>query len=376
MLECKICNYKTLRMTNYMKHLETQKHIKNIQNNKILDNTTNIIINQFSENKFVCELCNRQFEKKCNLIRHKICHKNENINNNNNNTEKIINKVEEIEININKNINKNNEKMEKKIDIAVKSASTLIRYLLEYHKNAPVLKALENDKLIETLKLTHNVKDDDNLIKINDFSDSDEDINLSISDDDLDEEYKSYYRKYKKNMIKSREEEKKKKIKLKKLLDDPNKFRLQKEIVKDYKSGSFIKYICDTILKNIKKNDISTQSVFNTDYSRLNYAIKTSKRKWDEDKAGSKFIELVITPTLTCINNLLDEYRTDLSNKYDNAKYDIHVNDTEEFKGLLQNIFLIYEIQGKVMKSNTIKMIMKEIAPSLRFIIDEEKLIN
>jgi hypothetical protein len=378
MLECKICNYKTDRMTNYKKHLDTQKHIKNLQDNKhkIIDNASIFINNSYNDNKYVCEICNREFEKKCNLIRHKSSHQNDNNKIDSNNTKKIINKVEEINTNINKNITENNQRIEKKIDNAVKSASALIRYLLEYHKNAPVLKALENDELIEALKITHNVKDTQNNKNNQNQQDSDtdsEENNLSISEDDLDDECKTYYRKYKKNMIKLREEKKIKKQNIKKILDDPNKFILQKEIIKDYKSGSFTKYISDTILKNIKKDDITIQSVFNTDYSRLNYAIKISKRKWDEDKAGSKFIELVITPTLTCINNLLEEYRTDLSNKHDNSRYNKDINDTEEFKSLLQNIFVIYEIQAKIMANSTIKMIIKELAPSLRFIIDEDK---
>ena len=51
-----------------------------------------------------------------------------------------------------------------------------------------------------------------------------EDINLSISEDDLDEDCKKYYRKYKKNMLKLREEKKDKKNRIKeKLLDEPIK---------------------------------------------------------------------------------------------------------------------------------------------------------
>jgi hypothetical protein len=85
-----------------------------------------------------------------------------------------------------------------------------------------------------------------------------EEENLSISEDDLDEDCKKYYRKYKKNMLELRKEQKEKKNKIKKkLFDDPNKFKLQKEIIKDYKSGSIVKYICETILKNIKKDDVT-----------------------------------------------------------------------------------------------------------------------
>lgn len=348
MLECKVCNYKTERLDNYERHNSTKKHLDKI--NVINDNNT----------LYKCEKCNKVFKRKWNLTRHNENHKNINLD-----TDKIINKVDDI---INKT-NQNNQRIEKKIDKAVKSASALIRYLLEHHKNAPVLKAIEKDSVIKTLKLTHNVTDE---ILPQIESESEEETNLSISEDDLDEDCKKYYRNYKKNMLKLREEKKDKKNKIKeKLFDDPNKFKLQKEIIKDYKSESIIKYICDIILKNIKKDDVTTQSVFNTDYSRLNYAIKISKRKWDEDKAGSRFIELVIKPTLKCINNLLDEYRLNLSNKYHELRYDEDVNDTEEFKNIFQNMILIYEIQAKISSTTTLKQIIKELAPNLRLIIND-----
>jgi hypothetical protein len=120
MLECKICNYKTDRMANYKIHLNTKKHIKNIQSNK--NNIENSLANNLCKNKYLCELCNRDFNKKCNLIRHKLSHKNIN------DTEKIINKVDDIII----KTNQHNQRIEKKIDKAVKSASAIIRYLLEH----------------------------------------------------------------------------------------------------------------------------------------------------------------------------------------------------------------------------------------------------
>lgn len=347
MLECKVCNYKTERLDNYERHNSTKKHLEKIS--IINDNNT----------LYKCEKCDKFFKRKWNFTRHIEIHKNINFD-----TDKIINKVDDI---INQT-NQNNQRIEKKIDKAVKSASALIRYLLEHHKNAPVLKAIEKDSVIETLKLTHNITDE---ILPQIESESEED-NLSISEDDLDEDCKKYYKKYKKNMLKLREEKRDKKNRIKeKLFDDPNKFKLQKEIIKDYKSESIIKYICDIILKNIKKDDVTTQSVFNTDYSRLNYAIKISKRKWDEDKAGSRFIELVIKPTLKCINNLLDEYRLNLSNKYHELRYDEDVNDTEEFKNIFQNMILIYEIQAKISSTTTLKQIIKELAPNLRLIIND-----
>lgn len=79
----------------------------------------------------------------------------------------------------------------------------------------------------------------------------------------------------------------------------------------------------------------------------------------------------MIKPTLTCINNLLDEYRLDISDKYHTLRYDEDVNDTEEFKNIFQNMILVYEIQAKVSSTITLKQIIKELSPNLRLIIND-----
>ena len=73
---------------------------------------------------------------------------------------------------------------------------------------------------------------------------------------------------------------------------------------------------------------------------------------------------------------LLDEYRTHLSNKYDLMKNDIYLNDTDEFQNIMKNIFEIYEIQAKTMWENTIKQIIKDLAPQLRYIKQNDKQDN
>ena len=73
---------------------------------------------------------------------------------------------------------------------------------------------------------------------------------------------------------------------------------------------------------------------------------------------------------------LLDEYRTHLSNKYDLMKNDIYLNDTDEFQNIMKNIFEIYEIQAKTMSENTIKQIIKDLAPQLRYIKQNDKQDN
>jgi hypothetical protein len=365
MFECKICDYKSDREDNLIRHNKSDKHIKKIE---ILNDT----------HLFICEYCKKTFKKKFNLNRHR-----ENLCKNKTKSielmQNVANKVDIIAENNNKLI-ENNNRIEKKIDNAVRSASSLIRYLLENHKNAPVLKQLSQDDVIKSLKLTHNIKDTDDEMKLDISSESESEESQDSSDnDDLEEDNRIYYMKFKAERRKIREQMKET-LREKKLLSaDPIKYNLHKKIIKNYKAGELFKYICETILRNIKTADIKEQSVFNTDYSRLNYAIKISKRMWNEDKAGVKFIKLVIMPTLECINNMMDEYRKHLSTKYELVK-EKYLYDSDENKQLLDEIFETYQIQANTMSKNTIKQIAKDLAPELRFInidkIDDDNINN
>lgn len=346
MFECKLCDYKSDREDNLIRHNKSDKHIKKIQ--FLNDN-----------HLYICEYCKKEFKKKFNLNRHRenLCKNKEK------SIELMQNVANKVDI-----MAENNQRIEKKIDNAVKSASSLIRYLLEHHKNAPVLKKLSQDDVMKSLKITHNIKETDDEEKLNISSESESEESQDSSDnDDLEEDNRIYYMKFKAQRKKIKAEMKETLRQKKLLTADPIKYNLHKKIIKNYKVGELFKYICETILINIKTGDIKEQSVFNTDYSRLNYAIKISKRMWNEDKAGVKFIKLVIMPTLECINNMMNEYRAHLSKKYELVK-DKYLYDSDENKQLLDEIFETYQIQANTMSKNTIKQIAKDLAPELRFI--------
>ena len=107
---CNICNFSTNKTTNYNRHLQTKKHLKNVEDNNMSEDknnekkredkyindillytkTDNIIMNyhnnqhKFSkkypevstsiqnveEEKFCCEYCNKCFSHKNNYYRH------------------------------------------------------------------------------------------------------------------------------------------------------------------------------------------------------------------------------------------------------------------------------------------------------------------
>ena len=146
MFECKLCDYTSERYDNYERHINTKKHIyKTTQINKEI---------------LSCNICNKIFKNKYNYDKHINTHETKSI-------ELMQNVANKVDI-----IAENNQRIEKKIDNAVKSASSLIRYLLEHHKNAPVLKKLSQDDVMKSLKITHNIKETDDEEKLNISSES------------------------------------------------------------------------------------------------------------------------------------------------------------------------------------------------------------
>ena len=198
MFECKLCNFNTDKISNFNRHIKTQKHID--------------IINILT---YKCDECNKIFKKKYNLDRHKenVCTTINTNNNTNIMIQKVIDKVDNLD-----------EKINNKIDTAVRSASSLIRYLLENHKNAPVLKQLTHDNVINTLKITHGLQDISDNDDDKESIDSDTDSSASSDCEDLTEENKKFFLKIKAQNRKRKEEERAKKM----LAADPKKFKLQK----------------------------------------------------------------------------------------------------------------------------------------------------
>jgi hypothetical protein len=85
---CKTCNYTCFKRQNYIKHLATQKHIKQVNSSeyycetckytfyshqtyiKHLSTNKHISLLSNSKTQFVCSLCNKSYKHKCSLQRH------------------------------------------------------------------------------------------------------------------------------------------------------------------------------------------------------------------------------------------------------------------------------------------------------------------
>ena len=63
---CMACEYITTRKSNYQKHINTKKHILNVQKSQKKVKVQNKI-----DKKFICENCNSKYKFKSGLSRHK-----------------------------------------------------------------------------------------------------------------------------------------------------------------------------------------------------------------------------------------------------------------------------------------------------------------
>ena len=249
------------------------KHLETLSHQELMQKDLSLL----------CECCNKVFATKRTLSKHKTSNRyNQHLNNN-----KIITEIQKI--------SEQTQKLSVKIDkqdIATQNISTKItkinrsvnnynrsvmRILKEDYSNNPALEELTNDEII-----------------------------LAI-----EQEYKE---KYVEN-IKSE--------------DDA---RLQKKILADFENNKMTDVIGKIILNFIKKESKEHQSVFNTDFSRSNYATKTNEN-WLNDKLGLKFKDLVLKPLVNVINKIITSYdyyliRCAKNNKLDNDVYN-HLVDNK-----------------------------------------------
>lgn len=86
--ECNICNFNTKLKSNYLRHLDTKKHINNMVNQKSSKNSRqnkNMTLSDSGltpdKKKYICHFCQKQYSKNSNLHRHlKKCNKKEKTN--------------------------------------------------------------------------------------------------------------------------------------------------------------------------------------------------------------------------------------------------------------------------------------------------------
>ena len=297
--ECNICNYSTTILTNFKKHLLTQKHkdkeaLETLKTYNIkIEETINIKVEQVLNDKV--EKVMKEIKINNDLMVEKI------ITNGNELSKKLDNKINSVERQI-KTVGKkilNDNKVIKK---------ALLPYLNQNYTLNPRIEYILEDEFNNWLECFYQFK------------------------------------------IKNKD------------------FKLQKQIIQDYKNNKLTGKIIEIILKIIKKDNMIEQSVFNTDVSRGNYATKM-ENFWLNDKSGINFIEYVIKPSANYMSLSLEPFRKELIKIRNKNIKNPSIKNSDILMNFAQNLI---EIQKLLEDNDFHKQIAYKVCPHLRF--NEEQL--
>ena len=376
--KCEMCNYETDFSSNWCIHKKSQKHISNESTKLNLESKNR----QANEEKNICSFCGRDFAKKCYLTIHlKNCkEKMENDKKNEQEKDKVrileeknkkinaileeknreiskkyeeINfknkefnmKLEEKEREINRKneeINKKNKELDKKdrqINKIIKDKKQEIENVT-MEKNKEIEKITrEKDKEIE--KIT---KEKDKLINMleKNMDGTQKALNTSVS-------ACSYLTK------KYTDAPALEPLSDYSVLEEKNKFA--REAMYYQKKQKLNEYLGGFIVINYKKEDLSQQSIWNSDTVRLTYIIRESVNQhvsWSVDKKGIKVAKQIIDSMLIYVNTVMNEqlnYFGDL------------MNHSEEQNEYVENMMIISSIIHDIKTGDLKNNINKYIAP-------------
>ncbi len=151
-------------------------------------------------------------------------------------------------------------------------------------------------------------------------------------------------------------------------LSDPNN-KLIMRIFSDYENKKLIKSLSDIILKIVKKEDKKSQSVFNIDASRGNYATKIEDC-WFNDKSGLQLKKYTLEMVIKYMVNVLDKFRLKL---VEIRKQNIKKPTIDKSDFLMKYQSLLLELNAYLTNSNTHKKIILHMCPELRM---DQKLLE
>ena len=265
---CECCNYETPNITNHKRHLLTQKHINNDKFVRLKDE---IIILKNDTTKI---------NEKVNNLKDNTTKINQIVNNLKDNTTKINDKVNNLKdntIKINDKVN-NLKDNTKKINLTMnnlKDDTEKIKIDTKNQINNAVIKQNKFNRSVMTI-LTQEFAENPSLEKINEedfIKELELEYNAKINEKDC---------------------------------------KLQLLIIQDFKNKRLIDTISKLILKFLKKEETSLQSIFNTDCSRGNYATKLDST-WLNDKFGMKLRDIILRPIIEYTINALEPLRNKIA---------------------------------------------------------------
>ena len=271
---CKTCNYSTDIKFCFEKHLKTNRHQEKVEEELIASQQrTKPIANNSGE--FICHYCSMTFNKSCNLARHVTsCSQKEVLVNN---YEKEILHLKEIN-------NNTIQALEKEI--------SHLRELNEQINNKEIEVIKNKDETIAILK-----SEVESLKSI---------VNNTGSVVKSSMTTMSYALKNFTNAPALEPIQNMASLHFEQSTDD-----FCETLIREYRHKALIIYIGDIIVKAYKKTDQSTQSLWNSDTSRLTYIIRkiiADNGDWVIDKKGVKTKKCVVEPVLDYVHKCLTEF--------------------------------------------------------------------
>ena len=321
---CIKCNYSTGRTANYNRHIKSIKHLQKVSSSAILQSTENIdtLSNQWTpsglsvdyqnvnnvgnKSGYVCEYCNK------NITRY-------------NNVKKHLNSCAEKKKEEN-NLKEHIKELNAQLELFKTKNEHYIEEVDHYKEETNYYKQMlrEAGGLVKKSvgSLTYIVDNYENAPALQ-----------TINMDEI------------------------------KVLED-NEKKFIEDILSSFKHKTVGKYLGSFIIKLYKKDDPKSQSIWNTDDSRLTYLIKelfsNKSSNWIIDKKGVKTTKYLIDPLLLHIKKLLISYQKNL------IIPDLNQNSVEmEF--ILDNSKKIIELMNDIDDGIVSKEVLKYISCHLRF---------
>ncbi len=144
-------------------------------------------------------------------------------------------------------------------------------------------------------------------------------------------------------------------------IDEPNN-RMFMRIFSDYEKRKLVHSMSKVILRFLKKEDQKTQSVFNIDSARGNYATKIQDI-WHNDKKGLHMKKYTIDMMMKYMLNVMDVYRLRLVDMYNENKIKKDINVTDY---IMEKQGLLLDVNAFLTNPNTHKKIVLNMCSELR----------
>lgn len=326
---CEICNYTTLDSGNYSKHKRTVKHLRKVDDckknlrdissfqpknaNELLrklqsvTNTENSDSYQCIDGKYQCSKCGKIYSHLSSLSRHKLNNKCQGEVSELNNLKQEIIEFQKDQI-LNEIAKKKEEELRIRDDKIVELEKKIV--MLETKLDCSIEQNKEKTSFIMSGKIGNNnnfysarnyaqhfFPDAPCLAALPDYDESMEDYKMIMNED----------------------------------------YDLIDVILHYHEQGVLHKYLGDFIISHYKKEDPTTQSIWNSDSSRFTYVIKeliaNDKSHWSCDKNGLKTIKCIINPMLDYLKKLLANYEENLKRKVKKINED---SDSDELININQ----------------------------------------